>query len=195
MTPGDGHEDAALATRAAAGDERAFSMLVTRHKAGLYRFARRYAGGADDAHDVVQQSFVAAWSALDRYDPKRSFDVWLRAIALNKCRDQARRNRVRRLLLISDWGRSAQVPDPADGPEERWIADEGLRALDRAVAALPRALKEPLLLTAFEGLTHADAARQLGISAKAVETRVYRARRTLSQVLGQDSSASEDIRS
>lgn len=177
-------EDAALAVRAAAGDERAFTALVTRYKAGLYRFARRYVGNAEDAYDIVQQSFISAWRALGRYDPRRPFGAWLHAIALNKCRDHERREKVRRVLLISEWGTAAEnAPDPAASAEERWIAEAGLGALDRAVAALPRALKEPMILTALEGLSQAEAGSRLGISTKAVETRVARARRKLSAAL------------
>lgn len=184
MSPEGASEDAALAVRAATGDERAFAALVTRYKAGLYRFARRYLGNAEDAYDIVQQSFISAWGALRRYDPRRPFGPWLHAIALNKCRDHERRERVRRVLLISEWGRAAEnVSDPAASPEEQWIAEAGLSALDRAVAALPRALKEPLILTALKGLSQAEAGSRLGISTKAVETRVARARRKLAAVL------------
>lgn len=59
------------------------------------------------------------------------------------------------------------------------VSGADLAVLDRAIAALPRALKEPLILTVFEGLTHAEAGSTLGITTKAVETRVYRARRDL----------------
>lgn len=185
MTPQEEPPDAVLAARAAGGDERAFAELMGRHKAALYRFARRYVGDAEDAYDVVQQSFVAAWLALDRYDPARGFSTWLRAIALNKCRDHARRAAVRRLLTLSRPARTVeQVADARPDAEAQGIARQELAVLDRAVAALPRALKEPLLLTVFEGLSQAEAGRELGISAKAVETRVYRARRTLTEAIG-----------
>ena len=61
--------------------------------------------------------------------------------------------------------------------------EAALTRLDRAIAALPGQLKEPLLLTAFEGLSQAAAGEALGISAKAVETRVYRARKLLAEAL------------
>lgn len=182
--------DEVLAPRAADGDARAFAVLMTRHKDGLYRFARRYVGNADEAYDIVQQSFISAWRALGRYDPARAFDTWLRAIALNKCRDHARRAAVRRLLMLSQDAAAASLPDA----EARWIAGQQLVALDRAIAKLPRALKEPLLLTAFEGLSQAEAGRLLGISAKAVEMRVYRARRALAAALDQHSAREDEAR-
>ena len=174
--------DAELALRAGRGDGRAFAALMTRHKDGLYRFARRYVGNPDDAYDIVQQSFVAAWRALGRYDPERRFDTWLRAIAINKCRDHARRAAVRRLLTAT----RDIAADPVRDAEARWLADQDLAALDRAIAMLPRALKEPLLLTVFEGMSQAEAGLALGVSIKAVETRVYRARRALAAAIGRE---------
>ena len=91
--------DASLALAARQGDQPAFAALMRRHKQWLYRFVRRYVGDRDDAYDVVQESFVSAWSALARYDPERPFEAWLRRIALNKCRDRARRGAVRRAAL------------------------------------------------------------------------------------------------
>lgn len=184
MTPLARLADDVLAGRAACGDEQAFAALVNRYKAPLYNYVRRYVGNADDAYDLLQRTFLSAWLALGRYDPRRPLGVWLRAIARNKCRDHGRRMKVVRMLMIADWGTAAsQVADGRPNPEERWIDEEGLRAIDRAIAGLPHALKEPLLLTAFEGLSHIEAGNELGISAKAVETRVYRAKQKLASML------------
>lgn len=166
-----------LAVAAQSGDRRAFEALVRREKAGLYAFVRRYVGDGDEAYDVVQESFVAAWRALGRFDPARSFPVWLRTIALNKCRDHGRRGKVRRLFL----GALAAQPAPT-GDEE--TADDDLARLDRAIARLPALYKEPLLLTTAGGLSHEQAAAVLKISAKAVEMRLYRARQRLVEMVG-----------
>lgn len=187
MTSPDEASDGELARRATAGEDHAFTLLMRRHKEGLYRFVRRYVGDADGAYDVVQESFVAAWRNLARYDAGRPFGSWIRAIALNKCRDRARREMVRRVVF---GGRSAEVdevmaaPDPGPGAEAALIAGQRRAALDRAIAALPAKLKEPLLLTSFEELSHQAAGQLLGVSAKTIETRVYRARRRLAELLG-----------
>ncbi len=185
--------DAALASRAIAGDERAFASIVARYKALLYRFIRRYVHDADDAYDLLQQTYVAAWSSLSRYDPERPLRTWLQTIALNKCRDHARKLKVRRLFVaIGLTDQLANVADRRPSVEDGLLADEEQRALATAIADLPRQLKEPLLLTAFGGCSQSEASRQLGISAKAVETRVARARRRLADALGQLSMGSEN---
>ena len=187
MTREEQADDAALVGRALAGDDAAFGQLMRRHTHDLFRFTRRYTGDPDAAGDVVQDSFVSAWKALRLYDGRRPFGVWLRAIALNKCRDRGRRRFLRRVVLgqADPEGFEAQSrPDPAPDAEASLLAQERLAQLDRAVAALPAGLKEPLILTAFEGLSQQAAGELLGLTAKAVEIRVYRARRRLAATLG-----------
>ncbi|WP_293477923.1 sigma-70 family RNA polymerase sigma factor [Phenylobacterium sp.] len=190
---GEGAPDAALAARALAGDDAAFGRLMRAHTNDLFRFARRYTGDPDAAGDVVQDTFVSAWKALARYDDSRPFGVWLRAIALNKCRDRARRRYLRRVVLgqADPEGFEAQSrADPSPDAEMSLITRQRLDRLDRAVAGLPAGLKEPLILTVFEGLSQQAAGEVLGLTAKAVEIRVYRARRRLAELLqlGDDAS-------
>ncbi len=189
MISGAEASDNELARRAADGDDRAFGELVRRHKDGLYRLLRRYTGDPDDAYEAVQEAFVKAWSALARYDPDRPFAAWLRTIAINKARDRGRRTLVRRMLFgtkpLEETG-AAQLADPAAPADENLVRRERAQRLDRAIAALPPQLKEPLLLTAFEGLSQQEAGAVLGVSAKTVETRVYRARKILAERLDQD---------
>lgn len=175
--------DAVLAARAIKGDRAAFNQIVRRHQEPLYRFIRRYVGDADEAYDLLQETFVSAWQALGRYDPARPAETWLRRIALNKCRDWGRRRVVRRFFY------GARALDETTAAPEASANDANeaaLTRLDRAIAALPGQLKAPLLITAFEGLSQAEAGAALGISAKAVETRVYRARKLLAEALKAD---------
>lgn len=159
-----------------------------RHKHWVYRFVRRHVVDADEAYDVAQDAFVAAMSNLHRYDPQRPFEAWLRRIALNKCRDRARREAVRRAFGLSRRGpeETEAVADPAAGADRTLAAGAAMQALNQAIAALPAALKEPLILTVLEGLSQKDAGAVLGLSAKAVEVRVYRAKRQLAETLDRD---------
>lgn len=178
--------DADLVLRARDGEDQAFSALMRRHKAPLYGFVRRYVGDADAAVDVVQETFVAAWKALGRFDDRRSFAVWLRAIALNKCRDRARRQSVRRFILGETDDQSAEArsqPDPAPDGEADLASRQRAALVQRAINRLPTKLKEPLLLTYFDELSQQEAAAVLRVTVKTVETRVYRARQKLAELL------------
>lgn len=171
--------DEALAARARDGDRRAFEVLVNRLKAPLYGFIRRYVGNRDDAYDVLQDTFVSAWASLRRYDPARPFPAWLRTIALNKCRDFGQRRTVRQ-LMHELFAQEPHRPATDSADEERHAR------LDQAISALPAKYKEPLLLTALEGLSHQEAAELLQITPKGVEMRLYRARRLLAARLGEE---------
>ena len=191
MNGAEAEPDSDLVRRARAGEQRAFALLMGRHKHWVYRFVRRYVGDADEAYDVVQDTFVAALSNLHRYDPTRPLEAWLRRIALNKCRDRARRAAVRRAFGLSRRGpeETEAVADPAAGADQDMAKGAALQALNLAITALPAALKDSLVLTALEGLSQKDAGAVLGLSAKAVELRVYRAKRHLAETLERDAMA------
>lgn len=175
-----------IEVRAASGDRAAFTALMTATKGDLYRFIRRYVGDEAEAHDVLQESYASAWLALRRYDPARPFDVWLRSITLNKCRDWGRRRAVRRVVrgvMGLDAPEAMAVGDAAPAPETRLDDQHRAAELQRALSDLPDALKAPLLLATLEGRPHAEIAAILHITPKAVETRIARARKTLAAIL------------
>jgi RNA polymerase sigma factor (sigma-70 family) len=173
--------DAHLAACAKAGERGAFDLLVEKNKNTIYHFVRRYVGQADDAYDVLQDCFIAAWDGLSRYDLDRPFLPWLRIIALNKCRDFGRRQAVRRLVLETFFRQSGQrevVQRDCQAEAEDRRARQ-LNALDQAIATLPAFYKEPLLLAVVSGISHENIAKMLETTPKAVEMRLYRARKKL----------------
>ncbi|MEO6092736.1 MAG: RNA polymerase sigma factor [Novosphingobium sp.] len=179
-----GCSDGELAALALAGRQSAYSELMRRHREPVYRLIRSHVGDADAALDVTQQSFIAAFSALRRYDAERPFRGWMARIAINKARDWARRRAVRRLFTFArPIEEAGEVADPGALADVR-LADRHM--LDEAMAAiarLPTKLKDVLILRTIEGLSQAESASVLGISEKAVETRLYRARSKLSEIL------------
>lgn len=180
--------DQSIEVRAASGDRAAFTALMTATKADLYRFIRRYVGDEAEAQDVLQEAYASAWLAVRRYDPTRSFQVWLRSIALNKCRDWSRRRAVRRVVrgvMGLDAPEATAVGDDTPMPEARLDDRRKTESLQRALSDLPDALKAPLLLATLEGRSHAEIAAILHITPKAVETRIARARKKLSEALAQ----------
>lgn len=185
MTGEAGIADAELVLRAQAGDRRAFESLVRRHKSWLYRLVRRCLGTDTDTYDVVQESFVSAWMALNRFDAERDFSVWLRIIALNKCRDFGRRQTVRRRVqqVLAFFQEDTQISAEQFG--ECDDAEQRLRRLDKAIAKLPAFYKEPLLLTTVAGLSQQETAKQLGTTAKAIEMRIRRAKKRLTAELSE----------
>lgn len=174
--------DGELAALTLAGRQQAFAEIMERHRAAIYRLARGHVGEPDETLDLVQETFIAAYRALGDYDQHRPMRAWLSRIAINKCRDWARRRMVRRFIVSLSPGRAdpaLQVLDDAPMLDDAAAAREELELLWTAVAALPRSLKEPLILRTVEGLSQSETAKVLRISEKAVESRLYRARAKL----------------
>ncbi|GGB37832.1 RNA polymerase sigma factor [Sphingomonas floccifaciens] len=178
--------DGELAALSQVGRQAAFAEIVRRYEEPVFRLARGCLGNTDEALDLTQETFISAHQALSRYDGARSMRVWLSAIALNKCRDWARKQKVRRFLSFATpiAEEAEAVPDDQVGIEEAASSREELDHVRRAISRLPMNLKEPLVLRTVEGLSQAETACLLGISEKAVETRVYRARLRLLEKLG-----------
>lgn len=177
-------DDRQLAGRALAGDQAAYGALMRRHRDAVWRLARAHVGDADEALDITQEAFVAAFAALARYDGARPFRGWIARITLNKCRDWARRRAVRRFFALARPLDDAAGVASADAtPEEALASGRALARIDAAIATLPAPLKDVLLLRTIEQMSQADTARTLGISEKAVETRLYRARGKLAELL------------
>ncbi len=179
-----GCSDGELAALALAGRQNAYSELMRRHREPMYRLIRSHVGDSDAALDVTQQSFIAAFSALRRYDAERPFRVWMARIAINKARDWARRRAVRRLFTFARQIEEAEeVADPGALADVQLADRLELERTMAAIAKLPTNLKDALLLRTIEGLSQSESASVLGISEKAVETRLYRARSKLTEIL------------
>jgi RNA polymerase sigma factor CnrH len=177
-----------VAAAAAAGDRAAFSALMREHKDAVHRLIRRYVRDEAEAYDILQETFVSAWRGISRLDPERPVLTWLRAIALNRVRDNARRRKVRQALTIP-FSAHHDAADPAPDSETASIARESLHRLQYEISRLPGGLRDPLVLTSLEGLTLKEAAETLGLTAKAVEVRVYRARTELKRRLAPEAIA------
>lgn len=176
--------DGELACFSRDGQQRAFAEIVRRHKEPMYRVAKSCMGDPDEALDVVQEAFVAAFRNLARYDPSRSFRAWLARITINKCRDWMRHRAVRKLFTFPalTTEQADQVADPTPGTERAAADQEELARLERAIRELPRPLRDVLVLRVMDGLSQAETAEALEITEKAVETRLYRARGKLAGV-------------
>lgn len=176
--------DGELAALASAGRQSAFAEIMMRHQAAIYRLVRGHVGDADEALDVTQEAFTAGFLAIRRFDGTRPMRAWLARIAVNKCRDWGRRRAVRRFFsFAAPLSEAAGVADEAPGVEDAAAEQEEQERLWNAIASLPAALKEPLLLRTVEGLSTAETAELLGTTAKAIEGRLYRARARLAEIL------------
>jgi RNA polymerase sigma-70 factor (ECF subfamily) len=164
-------QDAELIAWSASGDRRAFDEIVTRHGPFALRVATRLLSDASAAEDVAQEAMFRAWSQADQFDPQRArFTTWLYRIVVNLVIDQRRRIRPEQLPEDFD------SVDPGAGADEMMEINERRSALTKALGRLPAHYRAAMTLIYDEGVSEAEAARVLGLSAKAVERQLARAR-------------------
>lgn len=176
--------DGELAALALGGRQSAYTALLDRYREPVFRLVRATIGDSDAAVDVTQEAFVSAFAALKSYDNERPFKTWISRIAINKCRDWARRRAVRRFFSFALPIEAAEKLADNTIAADQQIADRAeLARVQAAIAMLPLSIREPLVMRTIEGMTQAEAAQVLGISEKAVETRLYRARARLTDLL------------
>jgi RNA polymerase sigma factor CnrH len=168
------------------GQDQALNALMDRHREGLFRFVLRQVHNEADALELATETFVRAYFNIEKFRPAAKFATWLYQIALNLCRDHLRSRAYQdSLQTVSFDAPTEESGDPSlllatEGrPDQKTDCLEELSALQKAISELPEDLKGALILTALEGRQQAETAELLGISLKAVEMRVYRARKLL----------------
>jgi RNA polymerase sigma-70 factor (ECF subfamily) len=185
-----GDEDLPLVQSLQAGNDSALDELMGRHQTALFGFIYRYVRNEADAAELTQETFVRAYFHIGSYRPKAKFVTWLYRIATNLCCDHVRsrhgREAGRTSSMVNEDGTSREFPSDTVAPDEAIVQAERGRQVEQAIDQLPHDLKTALILTALEGLSHIDAAQRLGITPKAVETRVHRARKRLGETMRAD---------
>lgn len=178
--------DGDLAERAKGRDQLAYREFLRRYKAPVFRLIRSTIGDEAEALDLTQETFVAAFQAIGRYDGVRPFRVWIARIALNKCRDWARRRKVRAFFASALPLESANhVASDTPSPDRNAVDADELARVRAAMSALPVKLREAIVLCGVEEMSQQDAADAIGVTVKTVETRLYRARQRLRALLNE----------
>lgn len=167
-------DDAALAREAVRGDQRAFAVLVSRHRPGVRNLIARFCQDPDGIEDLAQDIFVKAYLNLGSLRDGSVFRGWLHRIAANTCIDWLRRTKAESGLVGC---LEASLPD--ERYQERREAREARQRLEAAMAVLPSADRRLLLLLGVEGKSVKEVAGMTGLTRINVKVRAYRARRKL----------------
>lgn len=180
-------DDGDLMSRLRSGDGRALDELMDRWQMPLRRFIYRYLHNEDDALDVAQETFVRIYRHREKFRVGAKFSTWMFSIAVNLCRDRGRWSRARPVVLLDENAlatASDRASDPdAASPDNDLLRSETAEAVRAAVNALPDPLRAAVLLCEYEHFSQAEAATIAGCSAKAIETRLHRARQHLREAL------------
>lgn len=169
--------DAATVRRVLDGDRQAFEEIVFAHEHSVYRIARRILGNREDAEDVAQEVFAAAFTNLGSFDSRQPLRPWIARITVNTAISYRRRRQP--TTTLEDQWHSSKRPSPREEAE----ADQRHEQLDRAVAQLPEASREAVALFYGEEMKIDDVARTLGRQPGAVKVALHRARLRLREIV------------
>ena len=167
--------DEELAGALSRGENRALDALMQRWQVPLRAFLYRYLQNEADAFDLAQETFVRVYRHRANYREGKRFSTWMFQIALNLARDHGRRKARRPVVALEEAPEAVSVGDPRAVP----LGEERARAVRAAIGELPETLREAGLLFEYEHKSHAEIGAIVGASAKAVETRLHRAREQL----------------
>jgi RNA polymerase sigma-70 factor (ECF subfamily) len=183
--------DVGLVERLRAGDGRAYEALVRDHSARLLSAARRLLRCEEDARDAVQEAFLLAFRAIDRFEGASSLSTWLHRIVINAalmnlrsraCRPEAPIDEL--LPRFESDGHSSQPFEPwPESAEAGCLRAETRAAVRAAIDLLPESYRTVLMLRDIEDLSTEEAAEALGITPNAAKIRLHRARQALRTLL------------
>ena len=172
-----------------AGDRAEFARLVDKYSAPIYRLALKILGDAQDAEDVLQETFLKAFRALRDFEGRSSLSTWLYRIGANEAFMALRRRKPDALSVdeaqttVDGEQEPIQIVDWCCLPERELLSSEARDHLDRAIDRLTPALRAVFLLRDIEGLSVRETAEALNLSEAAVKTRLLRARLNLREQL------------
>ena len=178
------HDDAELIRRMLERDEAAVRAIMTANNRRLYRLARGILRNDAEAEDVVQETYVRAFTHLAEFRGASSLATWLARIAINEALGRLRRDRPAvELSLLPRGGVDAEIiPFPlatTDDPEKSMAQREIQHVVEHAIDELPEAFRLVFITRVIEGMNVEETAEILGLKPQTVKTRLHRARTML----------------
>jgi len=186
--------DAERVERLKKGDSKAFDELFRRHRDAAYRIAYRLLGNAEDALDVVQESFIHVLRGIGSFRGQSSFRTWLFRIVTHAALDWRRCRAVRSAASLD----AESSPEPAAtcaascggerrrSPTAEAVAADLKEAINKALMNVSEKNRVALVLYALEGMSYQEVAEALGISVGTVMSRIFNARQRLRELLASE---------
>lgn len=175
--------DAAAVARARGGDSEAFRLLVERHSRSVYKVAFRITGRAEDAEDVVQETFLKAYRQLDRFEERASFGTWLHRIAWNcsvdLLRSRPKREQAEEAETLDQLGSISQASAGAPSPERLMASVQVSDRVKEAMGRLSALERAAFVMRHYEGRTIDEISKALAIRENAAKHSIFRAVRKM----------------
>ncbi len=170
------------------GSQKAFEELVNRHQASVYHIVFRIVRDREIASDLVQETFMKAFSSLKSYRSEYRFSTWLYKIAANSSIDFLRKKRIQAMSLdnpinTGDGEVTIEVPDYTHHPEEEIIRRERAVSIQEAIDSLPEKYRRVIVARHKEEKSYEEIATEMNLPVGTVKARIFRARELLKKRL------------
>lgn len=172
-------DDRMLVTRSLEGDEKAFEHLFTRYREAIRQLLQQRAGSADDADDLLQETFVKVYLHLENYNSQYTFGQWVYTIARNTFIDYVRRRQEE--LPIDE--RFSAPASPTPTPEESVIRRQQRDQIESFLTALRPQYRRLIEMRFFEEYTYEEIAEKLQLPMGTVKTQIHRAREQMCDLI------------
>jgi len=170
--------DEQLVRKSQQGDERAFGELVDRYESKVYSLALKMLRNAEDAEDVLQDTFLRAYRGIKAFQGHSTFSTWIYRITANSALMRLRKKQLPTVSI--DDAEEREVPiniaDWAPSPVEQLLSQETQQAMNDAIESLPPEFRQVFVLRDIEELSNSEVADILDLSVAAVKSRLHRAR-------------------
>jgi RNA polymerase sigma-70 factor (ECF subfamily) len=180
-------EEAEWIQRAQKGDRAAFGRLMRLHHRRIFACAAHMLGDRAEAEDAVQETFLRAYRAIDRFDGRAELSTWLYRICINVSLNTLRRRKRTDAADVHDPRVPEPAADPTQGGTDPRHAVEGAQLYGRLAKALDElspSLRSTVVLVLLEGMPQKEAADVLGCSEGTIAWRIHESRRRLREKLG-----------
>lgn len=180
----DAEDDNRLVGLAKKGDVGAFEVLVTRHQKRMFNIAYRITGSQEDASEIVQDAFLAAYRSLKTFAERSLFSTWLHTITVNTARNRLKQTITRQgrePVSIDDpmpecSGKTFDPPSDSPSALDRLSSMELREHIEKCLGALDTGFREVIVLRDIQGFSYDEIAGMLSLAAGTVKSRLFRAR-------------------
>jgi RNA polymerase sigma-70 factor, ECF subfamily len=179
--------DPEIVRRVLDGERELFEILMRRHNQRLYRVARSVLNNDTEAEDVLQESYVRAFTKLEQFQGKSQLSTWLSKIVLYEA--LARLRKKRRIVdagALVDLEAKMGTPAQNETPQDTVLRAEATKVMEDAINSLPRKYRAVVVMREVEGLNISETAENLGLTEQTVKTRLFRAHSMLRKQIGKE---------
>jgi len=182
-------DDSKNVDRALKGDQQAYTELLNKYRGAIFNLVFKMIKNREEAEDLVQETFVKAFSALPSFDEQYAFSTWLFKIATNNCIDYLRKKKLKTFSIdkpteakegeIKQTYKDAKTPDP----EVDTIEKERSFIIEDAIKCLPAKYRDAIILRHKEDKSYEEISEILNLPIGTVKARIFRAREKLKKYL------------